>query len=299
MCSLWTPRQRFSSGSAKGLHLERRGMPCNMHMWDILLCSLQNMCVCVCVCVCVVHMNIPQRWSDHPYMTRDTWFVFSSAAHLTLVICLSATCVRESSFWWQHYANPGIFYNLTVSFKNYPLHILMSHVSICCLLSKNVLMSWIVFPTCLDVLNCFSNLSWCPQLTPWYKHPGWQGVKKIGSSSTACEEWPFTTVFFLRMIFSSRLSQCLDVPDLPDEDWPSSAVHFLRMILWFFNSRLFCCLDVPDLPDEDWPPSVVRFLRMILWSLTAGFLDVLMFQTYLIRIDHPLLFISSEWSHDL
>ena len=129
-----------------------------------------------------------------------------------------------------------------------------------------VLMSWIVFPTWLDVLNCFSNLSWCPQLTPWYKHPGWQGVEKIGSSLSACEEWPFTTVCFLRMIFSSRLSQCLDVPDLPDEDWPSS---------------------------------VVCFLRMIVWSLTAGFLDVLMFQTYLMKTDHPLLFISSEWSYDL
>ena len=127
-------------------------------------------------------------------------------------------------------------------------------------------MSWIVFPTWLDVLNCFSNLSWCPQLTPWYKHPGWQGVEKIGSSLSACEEWPFTTVCFLRMIFSSRLSQCLDVPDLPDEDWPSS---------------------------------VVCFLRMILWSLTAAFLNVLMFQTYLMKTDHPLLSVSWEWSYDL
>ena len=98
------------------------------------------------------------------------------------------------------------------------------------------------------------------------------------------------------MIFNSRLSQCLDVPDLPDEDWPPSVARFLRIILWSLTAGFFDVLMFQTyLMKTDHPLLSVSWE----WSLTAGFLDVLMFQTYLMKTDHPLLFISSEWSHDL
>ena len=150
-----------------------------------------------------------------------------------------------------------------------------------------VLMSWIVFPTCLDVLNCLSNLSWCPELSfqpvlmSRIVFPTCLDVLNCFSNLSWCPELFFQPVLMsptYAPIQASWLTGCKEN-------------RFLLHCLW--RVALYYCL-------FPWEWSLTAgFLRMILWSLTAGFPDVLMFQTYLMKTDHPLLFISWEWSHDL